>query len=59
VTLGDKKLTAKPGDNFFIPHGTVHQAEAGAEDLVLLEIAFGTFDENDITRLEDRYVGLA
>ncbi len=55
VTLDDKQLPAKVGDSFFVPRGTAHRAEANTEDLVLLEIAFGTFDENDITRLEDRY----
>jgi len=46
---------ASEGDNFFIPRFTEHRATSGPEGFTILEIAFGTSDENDITRLEDKY----
>ena len=46
---------AKPGDVFFGKRGQDHRVTGGASGLVFLEIAFGEFDEKDITRLEDRY----
>jgi mannose-6-phosphate isomerase-like protein (cupin superfamily) len=55
VTKGQEKHNAMAGGNFFIPRGIAHRVEAGSSDLTLLEISFGEFDENDITRLEDRY----
>ena len=55
VTVGENTLPAKPGDTFFIQTGNKHRAEAGPEGLEFLEIAFGSFDEQDITRIEDRY----
>ena len=55
VTVGDSQEEANPGDEFFIPRGTVHRAEGGEEGLVFLEIAFGEFDEGDIVRLDDKY----
>ena len=55
VTIGEEKHEAKSGESFFAPRGTAHRAEATGEDLVLLEISFGDFDENDIIRLQDRY----
>jgi mannose-6-phosphate isomerase-like protein (cupin superfamily) len=55
VTIGEKHFNVQPGESFFAPHGTPHRAEGGASDLVMLEISFGSFDEQDITRLEDRY----
>ncbi len=55
VTIGDIKKEVGPKDTFMIDLGATHRAEAGTEPLVFLEIAFGEFDENDITRLEDKY----
>jgi mannose-6-phosphate isomerase-like protein (cupin superfamily) len=55
VTIGDTQLPAKPGDEFFVNRGEKHRIASGPEGLQLLEIAFGSFDEKDITRLEDRY----
>ncbi len=47
------------GDEFFIDIGSTHRASAGDLPLEILEIAFGEFDEDDITRLEDRYGRIA
>lgn len=55
VTIGEEELEANLGDEFFIPQGSKHRAQAGPEGLSFLEISFGQFDEHDITRLEDKY----
>lgn len=55
VTLDSLEHEARPGDTFFCKRGMRHRVEGGPEGLVFLEIAFGDFDEGDITRLEDRY----
>ena len=55
ITVGDDQHEVAPGDQFFIPEETVHRAEAGKSGLQFLEISFGTFDEGDIVRLEDKY----
>lgn len=55
VTVGDATSSAGVGDSFFIPRGSTHRAEGGGGGLVILEIAFGAFDETDIVRIEDRY----
>lgn len=55
VTIGEARHEAATGDTFLIETGSAHRAEAGPEGLQLLEISFGTFDEGDITRLEDKY----
>lgn len=55
VTVGEAKLPAQGGDQFYIPRGTKHRIAGGVEGLQILEIATGQFDEADITRLEDRY----
>lgn len=47
--------TARVGDTFFSPRHSNHRVSGGPEGLTMLEIAFGDFDEKDITRLEDRY----
>lgn len=55
ITLGDTDHKAKAGDDFFSRRNTPHRVTGGPEGLSFLEIAFGTFDESDIHRLEDRY----
>ena len=55
VTLGNETQEARPGDEFFIPKGILHRAQGGKEGLQFLEIAFGTFNEADIVRVQDRY----
>jgi len=40
----------------WIPRGTIHSLEnRGTEQIMVLEICFGIFDEDDIERLEDNY----
>jgi len=55
VTLGDERKLASPGQEFFIAAGEKHRAAALGRPLVILEIAFGRFREDDIVRIEDRY----
>ncbi|MDD5318636.1 MAG: phosphomannose isomerase type II C-terminal cupin domain [Candidatus Pacebacteria bacterium] len=55
LTIGNEIHQAKVGEEFFITAETIHRIEAGNTDVELLEISFGTFDEEDITRLKDNY----
>lgn len=53
--IGDERKNLSAGTDCFVPRETKHRLEGGSEPLVLLELAFGDFDEHDIVRLEDRY----
>lgn len=53
--IGEEKRQVKPGDNLFVPQGETHRFMGGPGGCVFLEIAFGEFDEADITRIEDVY----
>ena len=55
ITIGEKVLDAKVGDEFWIPKDTHHRIEAPENDVDVLEISHGTFDESDVVRLEDKY----
>ena len=55
ITIGEKKYHAKKGDEFFIPKSTNHRIKANESNVTILEISLGTFDENDIVRIEDIY----
>jgi mannose-6-phosphate isomerase-like protein (cupin superfamily) len=55
VTIGSETLRAKPGDEFEIPPETEHRIRASIDDVEVLEISRGKFDENDIVRIEDKY----
>ncbi|HUQ30068.1 MAG TPA: phosphomannose isomerase type II C-terminal cupin domain [Candidatus Paceibacterota bacterium] len=55
VQVGEQKKEAARGDSFFIPRHTLHRATGGSDGMTILEIAFGTFDEDDIKRIEDKY----
>jgi mannose-6-phosphate isomerase-like protein (cupin superfamily) len=55
VTVGEEKISAKPGDEFTIEKLQPHQLEASIDDVQVLEIAYGNFDEEDIVRLKDKY----
>lgn len=43
------------GTEVRIPRESTHRLSGGTEELVLLEVAFGHFDEEDIERLEDDF----
>ena len=55
VTIGEKTISAKPGDEFMIRQSEKHRIETGDNVAQFLEIAYGDFDEEDIVRLEDEY----
>ncbi len=55
ATIGSDLIPLKGGQDCFIPRLTKHRLTGGTARLVLLELAFGQFDEKDIVRLEDRY----
>lgn len=55
VTIGDQIVKAKAGDEFKIPPETNHRISATVNDVEVLEISRGKFDENDITRIKDKY----
>jgi mannose-1-phosphate guanylyltransferase/mannose-1-phosphate guanylyltransferase/mannose-6-phosphate isomerase len=55
VTIGDKEIKAKEGDEFFCKRGEKHRIKAVDGPIEVLEICFGEFDENDEVRLEDKY----
>ncbi len=44
-----------PGDEVFIPIGTLHRLTGSPTGIRVLEIAFGNFDENDIERVSDDF----
>ncbi len=55
ITIGEETRIAKQGDEFYIDAKAVHRIGAPTDDVEILEIAFGDFDENDIVRIEDAY----
>ncbi len=56
VELGGDVMRPQPGEELYIPRGTVHRLSgAGERAARVLEISFGEFDEEDIVRLEDVY----
>jgi mannose-6-phosphate isomerase-like protein (cupin superfamily) len=55
ATIGEERVALRSGIDCFVSRETRHRLEAGDESLVILELAFGDFNEDDIVRLEDRY----
>ncbi len=55
ITLGDKVIRAKAGDEFEIPRNTNHRVFSPISDTEVLEVSRGEFDENDIIMIEDKY----
>ncbi len=55
VVIGEDQRFVYKGDEFIIPIRTKHQIKTTYSPLVVLEIAFGHFDEKDIVRLKDKY----
>ena len=55
VTIGDETIRAKVGDEFEIPPETKHQVSTSMDDVEILEISRGRFEESDIVRIEDKY----
>ena len=55
IIIDGTQVIGKEGDEFFVPRGAKHQLKGGSSGGTILEIALGTFDENDIVRLSDKY----
>ena len=55
VVIGDKTEHPKEGDEFLVQPHTNHRISAPYDDIVVLEISKGQFDEDDIVRIEDKY----
>lgn len=55
ITLNETREPVQVGQLYALPRGTIHRMESTDEAIVFLEVAMGTFDENDIERLEDKY----
>lgn len=55
ITIGDEVVGAKEDDEFFIATGVKHRISAPENNVVILEISKGEFDESDIVRIEDKY----
>lgn len=53
--IDENKYEVKAGDEHSVPIGAKHRIASGEEGLVILEIGLGDFDEEDITRYEDKY----
>jgi mannose-1-phosphate guanylyltransferase/mannose-6-phosphate isomerase len=52
---GDEIRDVKIGDEIQMHPGDLHRLSGGPEGISVLEISFGTFDENDIERVEDDF----
>ncbi len=55
AVVGTETRELAAGTDCFVPRGTNHRLTGGTETLILLELAFGDYDEHDIVRLEDKY----
>lgn len=55
IILGEKIIETKEGDEFFIPKKEKHRIMTTNNEIKIMEISFGNFDEKDIVRIEDDY----
>jgi len=55
IPVEDKEYKVGPGDECGAPVGAKHRWIAGPSGMILVEIATGDFDEEDIIRYEDKY----
>ncbi|MDO8729327.1 MAG: cupin domain-containing protein [bacterium] len=55
IIMGDKTEHSKEGDEFTIEPHINHRIYAPVDDVVVLEISTGQFDEEDLVRIEDKY----
>ena len=55
IKVDDKEYNVLPGDEHTASVGAKHRWVAGPEGMVLIEVATGDFDEEDIVRYEDDY----
>jgi mannose-6-phosphate isomerase len=55
IQIDDKSFVLCEGQSIEIPNKAKHRVEAKETKCIILEISYGTFDENDIVRLDDDY----
>jgi mannose-6-phosphate isomerase len=55
MEIGDATYKVIKGDEKIVPIGIKHRIKAGKDGMIVLEIATGYFDEEDIVRYEDKY----
>ncbi len=55
IVIGDETKHPKEGEEFTIESNTNHRIFAPVDDVMVLEISRGQFDEDDIVRIEDKY----
>lgn len=55
IIIGDREVHANEGDEFSVPLKILHRIGAPENNVVILEISKGEFDEEDIVRVEDKY----
>jgi len=55
VQVQNIESTLEEGDDIIIPSGAKHRIQAHNSGCTVLEISYGSFDENDIVRIEDDY----
>jgi len=54
--IGDKIISVKDGDCVYIPQGEKHRIiNDNIKSFVIVEVARGIFDEDDVVRYEDDY----
>lgn len=55
VQVGDEILHPQPGDEIWIPVNTPHRLSSTGPAARVLEVAFGNWQQADITRYDDDY----
>lgn len=55
VQVGDELLYPEAGEEIFIPANTPHRLSSGGPAVRVLEVAFGNWQQADITRYDDDY----
>lgn len=55
MIIEDKEYPIFPGAEYTAAVGAKHRWKAGPSGIILIEIAIGDFDEEDIVRYEDDY----
>jgi len=55
MEIGDKKIHPRKDEEIWVPRNFAHRITAKDKRVKVLEISFGTFDEADVVRYEDKY----
>jgi mannose-1-phosphate guanylyltransferase/mannose-6-phosphate isomerase len=55
VQVGDQMYFPVPGEEIWIPANTAHRLSSTGPEVRVLEVAFGNWQQADITRYEDDF----